>query len=553
MEPAFRQDARDRQTVPMSQGRFLAAAAAIVLVAATLRFWGLQVGLPHLMARPDDEVILAQVEKVALGGPDLGWAIYPSAYIYLCTAWSWGASTIGSHLGLLPSGGLGTLGRQQPQQLLLVIRVLSATLSTITVAFLIAAVRPALGCRAALIAGTLLATSFLHARDSHSAKPEAALTLGVVLALWACLPLARRATAARGAAAGLAVGFGAAMKYPGLLLGLPVYAAGILGSTTRGWRRLLPRPVIVAGLCAAVFFVATSPYLFINPASRYGMLEIVSFVFPRLRPPGVVPPFPLTGPVGPGVTGFRYHAAFSLWYGTGAIQTVLVPIALLWALWSRRTLPLLCALFAIAWYLMIAASSALLARYLTPVVPALAVMLAGMLVALATRILGPQRAAIPLALATAMLAEQPFAANIQHDRLAARTDTRVLATEWMAKNLPRGSRVAVLGTRFWLWGVPQFPSGVTPVNVEPTSAGLARERVGYVLTHDHELFSSHLDPSEMTALAPHLRLLADLDPAVPGRADAIFESADAYYIPFAHFGAVTRPGPHVRIYAVADP
>jgi hypothetical protein len=37
---------------------------------------------------------------------------------------------------------------------------------------------------------------------------------------------------------------------------------------------------------------------------------------------------------------------------------------------------------------------------------------------------------------------------------------------------------------------------------------------------------------------------------VPGRRDeAVFEPTDAYYIPMHGFGAVTRPGPHVRVYA----
>ena len=78
---------------------------------------------------------------------------------------------------------------------------------------------------------------------------------------------------------------------------------------------------------------------------------------------------------------------------------------------------------------------------------------------------------------------------------------------------------------------------------------LARAGIGYVLTHTHVLFSSRVNPDIMRRLAPHLRLLVEFDPFVAGRKDAVFEARDAYYVPMASFGAVTRPGPVIRIYA----
>jgi hypothetical protein len=64
------------------------------------------------------------------------------------------------------------------------------------------------------------------------------------------------------------------------------------------------------------------------------------------------------------------------------------------------------------------------------------------------------------------------------------------------------------------------------------------------------LFSSHVDAEAFAALTPRLELLADFDPACGSAATAVFEAADAYYLPIAGFGAVCRGGPRVRIYAV---
>ncbi len=50
--------------------------------------------------------------------------------------------------------------------------------------------------------------------------------------------------------------------------------------------------------------------------------------------------------------------------------------------------------------------------------------------------------------------------------------------------------------------------------------------------------------------AGRARGLKDFKPFVGDGAGAVFEPADAYYIPFHGFGAVERPGPRVRIYAL---
>src|SRR5206468_1935973 len=83
---------------------------------------------------------------------------------------------------------------------------------------------------------------FLHARDSHAAKPDVLFALGALVSLWAMVPLARRATLRRAAVAGLAVGITLAVKYPAVILLVPGYVAAALGSPARGWRRLEPAP-----------------------------------------------------------------------------------------------------------------------------------------------------------------------------------------------------------------------------------------------------------------------------------------------------------------------
>ncbi len=510
---------------------FRAAALAIVALAAALRFWALDLGLPHPLARPDEEVVLAQTEAPARGQVLLDWSIYPSAYVDL--TWAWGAAGLraGERLGCFPPGDYLSALREHPERLILVNRVLSAAAGTATVALVIAVARAALGPAAALVSGTLLATSFLHARDSHAAKPDALLALGVLASLWAMAPLARGATLRRAAVAGVTVGLTLAVKYPAVILLVPAYAAAVMGSPARGWWRLMPVAAVVVGVTAAVVFLATSPSLVLNPRSHEGIAMQLGAILP-------------SSAEHPWWSGFAYHARFSLRYGAGLAATLLAPVAVVWGAASRRRLPVLAAVFALAYFVVNGISPVNLARYMTPLLPVLALLEGGLLAAVLAR--------RPLALiaATLVLVAEPLASAVAHDRIAARTDTRVLATRWMAEHLPRGAQVEVLGTRFWVYGIPQMPPGIDARHAAPEPAALAAAGVGYLLTHDHPLPFSHLDPEVMERLAGRLHLLADFDPFVGDGAGAVFEPADAYYIPFHGFAAVARPGPHVRIYAL---
>ena len=81
---------------------------------------------------------------------------------------------------------------------------------------------------AALAAGALLATDFIHARDSHAAKPDVLMSLGVVAAIGLMVPLARRATLGRGALVGAAIG-------TVLLPGLGTQIGAALGAWLLSW------------------------------------------------------------------------------------------------------------------------------------------------------------------------------------------------------------------------------------------------------------------------------------------------------------------------------
>lgn len=532
---------------------------AVVVLAAVLRFWALDGGLPHLLTRPDEEVVLVQSRVPASGSLDLShdvyqYSVYSTAYVVLSWAWAEGAHAAFQVVGATPPGDYLTTLDREPWRILLALRSLSAFAGVVSVALLMFFVRRELGRTAAVIAGLLLATSLFHVRESHYAKPDALLVLVVVAALGWMAPLGRAATYRRAIGVGVSIGLGMSIKYPALLLLAPAWVCCAVGTPARGWRRLVPPAGAVVVASAALAFLASSPDALFNEQTRAHVLTIVTVVFPSLfsaetldaAQSRAVSEAASTRGLGEGfLAGFSYYYGFALRWGSGLLALVVAPAAVVWGLVSRKPLPMAAAVYTVVSLVVLSMSPALLTRYFTPLLPALAVLMAGV-IGWATRRV-PRNRLAAVAVAACVLVAEPFAYSVAFDRLLSRTDTRVLATRWLADHGIDG-KVAMVGTVFWGWGEPEVPSPAELVRVDPTPEALARAGVDFVIAHDHEVFASSVDPKVLGALVPDFELAHRWSPFLGDREEAVYDAQDAYYVPVTGFGVVERPGPDVRIY-----
>jgi hypothetical protein len=522
------------------------ASLAIVLLAAALRFWALDFGLPNPRTRPDEAPVVQQVVRITGGDLADSWITYPGGYIYLC--WIWGEAV----LRLTGEGGYAAVARSEAARVYLTGRSLSAAAGVAAVFLLILVTRRALGDGPALLAGFLLATNFLHARDSHAMKPDALLTLAGLAALAAMLPLARRATLRRAVAAGLFTGGAMAMKYTAVLLVSPLYLAAVLGSDAAGWRRLLPKSVLVAAACAGGVFVATSHYLVFDTDFPMQAVNGLALIFgPRAGGEVLTSGHEPLLMAGSFVDLLAYHALVSFRYGAGLLVALLAPAAVAWGLMSRRSLPLLAAVYCLIFYFVVSMGNQAFARFMSPLMPLIALLEAGMLAAILAK-LAPRHVGIGLVLAAALLATEPLAKAVAHNQVIARTDTREQASSWLAGHLVPGTVVAVVGHPPWPfdWGMPHIPGRLDArPEIGLDASAMEAAAVEVLVTHDHPLPFSTVSPRVLAQLEPHLRLLAEFDPFTERRPEAVFEHADAYYVPIHGFAGVERPGPHIRIYA----
>jgi 4-amino-4-deoxy-L-arabinose transferase-like glycosyltransferase len=298
----------------------------------------------------------------------------------------------------------------------------------------------AYGVVAGFVAAAATAVATVHVEYSRMAVTDVPLTLGVAVTL---AFLVRRQLLP----AGIAIGLTASFKYPGFVLLVPLLVAG-----WAQWRRL----AVAAGLALAAF-LAASPYFVVHLGAAVGDAMRVQRDGRR------------------GWLGFEDDpwtpVAFvdRLWEGIG--PALLIALGGLVLALARRTLAdRVLAAFVVTYFLTLMPLDAHFDRYVLPLLPPLG--------ALAGRF----RALAPV---TFLLLVIPLVWSIRETRPLVRTDTRVLAHDWMDRNLTPGVLVAADPSTAAPADVRllrlALPGPGRPPDPERSLGRLRRLNVGYVL------------------------------------------------------------------------
>ncbi len=523
------------------------AFGAVLVLAAGLRFWGLGFGLPHTGARPDE----AQIAKTAVdflgGNLNPGFFNYPTLFMYVVGASYAGYCAAGMAAGRVAS--LAACAAAWPsawEPFFLMARVLSALAGTATVW-----IAYRLGLRlfdgtTGLAAALFLACAFLHVRDSHFGVTDVAMAALAAAAVLATADAHDRPALRRFAGAGALAGLAASTKYNALLLAvLPVVSQLIDGAERRRdpvlrWR--IPAFLIAMG----VGFVAGSPYSILDPARFWA--DASSEAAHLSGGHGI-----LLG------SGWRYHAAFTLWHG---LTWPLLSAAVVGIVWMSRTQPRRAALllaFPVAYYAVAGRGMTVFARYMIPVVPFLCVAAGYAVSRISSFAAGRMDAKLAAIAWTGVLVLPSLSKSVALDRLLARTDSRVLAAEWVAVSVPTGSSVYVGGGQY---GAPDLSRRGSPApyslvtfdesrSAFVTSAGSTTPAPEWIVLQESPLqvYSRVPDPVRQQLSRYTLRQSFR---AFEPRVTHAYDQQDAWFLPMDGFAGVGRPGPNVSVYRRRD-
>lgn len=521
--------------------------AGIVVIAAAVRVWGLDFGLPHTQARPDETYIIDVSLALLRGTQPPPHYDYPWFFVWMSTAlylayFVWGLIT-----GAFES--FADLAASWPVRwapFFLLNRWLSASLGTATVLIVYALGRRLCDRTTGLVAAFFLALAYIHGLNSHFGTTDVSMTFFIMLSVALLLKAHETNRRSLFVWAGLVGGFAAGTKYNAVVLAIPMVLSQVLLVIDAPGRRLRaladPRTILLGVPCAFGFAISI-PFAFYDFSGFMRSMELLRGSME-------------TGSPELGLrSGWIHHLELSLRYGIGVpllAAGLAGMVVLLVRDWRRGTLFLA---FPIAYYAIAGGSLNQFFRYILAIVPFLCVTAAYFVRWTVERLEGlawwqpgaVARRSVTAVLATAIVA--PSAVSLwQFDRIMSQTDNRVLVAEWFAAYVSPGSSVVQSGSqyghaqldrrvyRLWVWDRRRFlVGGQTPT--EPPDWILLQE-----------------SPLPSTTQPEIAELLKD-GYAFAWRFDAlaldesrIYDRQDAFFVPFAGFDGVTRPGPNFTLY-----
>lgn len=337
---------------------------------------------------------------------------------------------------LLFRAGIGWEGASafanDPEPAYLAARVVVAFIGTLVAGLAYWAGTRFVDRRAGIAAAALLAFTFLPVFYAKHALNDVVTLAPLTVGLVACLVVYERGTPAAWLLAGAAIGAATATKYTaGAMLATLAVAAGA---------RLLERrarPLEEIGGLAMAGAAFGLVFLVLNPFSLIDFAEFRSQVGGQSAQAG-------GSKLGQeDVPGWLYYL-WTLTWGFGWIPALAAVAG--GVLMLRRDPPraLLLIAFPLLLFLFLGAQGRFFGRWMLPAYPALAV-LAGYAVVRAVDAarVAPARRAWLAAGATFLLVAQGVAASVRVDETLSRTDTRVIARDWLVEHVPRGSRIVV--------------------------------------------------------------------------------------------------------------
>ncbi|HXT46720.1 MAG TPA: glycosyltransferase family 39 protein [Pseudonocardiaceae bacterium] len=248
----------------------------LLLLALVPRMVGLTADLPY-MHHPDEPVNLRVIDAmVSNGDANPHFFNYPSLFFYLHAAFHLDGPLLGWIPGLAelaPVSALMGVSYAPTPAAVMVHRGVTVALGILVVLVgWVTARRVTTGVLPAAVTAMLLALSPTLITHSRFVTPDMPTALLVAVAVLASVRLLRSGSWLAYTVSGLTVGLATSMKYTAVLVAVPVIFAALLRSTDRAGFRRAAAGLPLAGACAVLAFLATTPYALLDrPAFLKGL------------------------------------------------------------------------------------------------------------------------------------------------------------------------------------------------------------------------------------------------------------------------------------------
>jgi len=551
---------------------------SILALAALVRYWGISFGLPYVAARPDETTVMNVAMTFFSGDFNPHFFRYPTLHMYClfclyCGYFLFGLLT-GRYLCLRDFAREYVIN---PTNFFLLDRFFSAFLGVATVYITYRLAREMFGRRIALISSFFLALAYLHARDSHFGVTDVPAAFLVICSMLFILKSRSSRNLRDYLYAGILAGLAASTKYAGVLLLVPIFSAHILNSLEEGkslGKSLLDKRVLLFIAALAAAFLLTTPFALLDYPKFASHL---TYEIHHLSRGHQI----ILG------RGWWYHLRFSLPLGLGWSLFLASLLGFFILLKRDAKKGILLYSFPLAYYLLSGKGYTVFLRYMIPLVPFLCISAAICVVEVSDALRRRLRLHGNVsALLLAVFIILPSANSLlQFNRLIAKKDNRAIAAEWVSGNIPPHASIYLTGP---IWRRHQtHPAlelleskfGLTDSLKAASSSDSGLGALGEYdeWTYEEKSGKFLFDGRIMDSLPQYIILrespLRAYDRIPRGIAEVLnryyslresfraidtndkrnwFDQQDAFYLPFAGFSNVQRPGPNIYIYERKD-
>ncbi len=551
--------------------------ALLLMLAAGLRIWGLDFGLPILGIRPDEEKVILPALTFFSGDYNPHLFNYPTFYLYLL------------HIALAPAYLIGRLGghfgdwldllhdfRVDPTPYVLFARSISAALSVACVWLIVRLGRRLGTTLGGFVGAGLFAVSQLPVREAHFATvdgPQAFFVLlSLLLGMRILQPKARTREVLR---ASIVAGLTASVKYTGGIVVVPLLF--VVARWARGQGRSPGRWILGTGALSVGVFALASPFVVLDPGGFWeSFSRIVGYYGTAPEELAAVSARP---------SGWAQLVGY-LSDGLGLPLLILGGLGLLEC--ARRGGGAI-TIFAISYFVLLGVGRALFSRYSLPLAAPLCLG-AGLVIERTLRSLRvPGRAWVAGVLAL-LVAWPTILDSVHFDRLSARPETRNRLVTWIQDEIPadatlifnvpigligslprtmaaehttledllaapheylrkRGEMLTALRERFPDWPpVPRYDvieTGSPPFRFDAQRA-LSGTDV-YLIIADRTPWAAATPVLEKLAMRQG-EIAWERDPKRVGGSAPRYDELDAFYIPLKGLEELSEAGPKLTVY-----
>lgn len=404
----------------------------IVILGFVLRIWGINFGLPYQFHQ--DEPIIVN-HALAYGSGDLNphFFIIPPFCSYILFILYGIYYLLGRAFGMFAH--IDDFALQffaNPSVFYLIARIaLGIIPGTLSIWLCYVLYKRLFSEKGAMYAAVIMAFSFLCVVNSHYAYVDNIMLVFILATYIFLFKLIQKPALKNYVISGIFLGLAASAKYNAILLIFTLYIAHIIAIFNSRFdkKRIIFDRYLWAAICISLLtFVIT------NPFSLLDWQFFLSSVPGKIRRHYV---------------GWTHHISYSLYQGIGSgilIAGLLGLVAILFK--EKRTKSVFFLSFPLVFYLHLVLKSQRFSRYALPLIPFFAICAAFFVF----RILLPRAKNLPqkamvVFLATTLLIPTAIK-SIKSDTIFSAGDTRMACTDWVEKNIPQYTKIAVDHTSF---------------------------------------------------------------------------------------------------------